>query len=278
MLTRLTLVLTMTAQPPSMQAAQDAFNDGDYANALETYRKLAQTPGTPLPVVRAGEHNSLVELHRVTGEAAHMCDAQALARGVLAGDLLRSDDERRVWQARAADDAAKLAAVSAAAGRDVCAPDEPPPAPGVRERPPARTRIEPPRTEPTRAEGPAPSSPVRPPPTRRPMVRRVGAGLLIASGGLLVGAFSLLAGRARVDASIRDVNGALWAMGREATPAERAQVDAADRRYVDMSRAALALGLTAAAATMTGAVLMALPGRHRAIRSGVRPAGIVFAF
>lgn len=270
MLTHLTLVLTVTLQAPSMQAAQDAFNDGDYASALETYRKLAQTPGAALPVVRAGEHDSLLELHRVTGDAAHLCDARTLARDVLAGDLLRSDDEQRVWQARAADDAAKLAAASSVAGRDVCAPDEPPP-PEVRERPPASAE----RTEPPRAEGPAPSPPVRPSAPRRPTVRRVGTGLLIAGSGLALGTGALLGARTAANATILALDRTASSEGRPLSPDEHDLAVRSDRRYVNLTGAAIAVGLVGGVSVLAGVVLWALPSHTRAVARW-RPSGFAF--
>lgn len=261
MLVRLTLALSMTLQAPSMKAAQDAFNDGDYAKAVELYRALAQTPGAYLPVVRAAEHDSLLELHRVTGDAAHLCDAQALARDLLAGDVLR-DEERRVWQARAADDAAKIAAASALAGRDACAPNEPP-APEVRERPSPYV------------EGPSPPPPVRPSPARRPTGRRVGTGLLLAGTGLALGTGVLLGARAAANATIREIDRTASAEGRPLTADEYEIAARSDRRYVHLTQAAITLGIVGGVSVLAGVVLRALPSRTRAIARW-RPFGFAF--
>lgn len=126
-----------------------------------------------------------------------------------------------------------------------------------------------------RTEGPA--APVeRPAPPRRSRTRvGVGVGLLSVGAGLLGGMTAVLVARrgdedrlaALADAQAMRPDHAL-------TERERADARAWDARYVRLENTGKVLGTLAGLSLVAGAVVLALPPRHRqAVRARLRPSG-----
>jgi hypothetical protein len=96
MLTRLTLALTMLA-PPSQEAADAAFNAGDFQKALDLFLERAADSSVHRPDALHGAHDSLIALHGATGEGEHLCRALALTRELLANGPFADTEERAAW-------------------------------------------------------------------------------------------------------------------------------------------------------------------------------------
>ncbi|PCC69300.1 hypothetical protein SAMN02745121_08771 [Nannocystis exedens] len=120
MLMRLTLALTMLA-PPSQQAADAAFNAGDFRKALDLFRELAADPSVHRPDALHGAHASLIALHGATGEGEHLCHALELTRELLASGPFADAEERAAWteiEARDVDRVKRAGVTCAAATSD----------------------------------------------------------------------------------------------------------------------------------------------------------------
>ncbi|PCC68957.1 hypothetical protein SAMN02745121_05710 [Nannocystis exedens] len=119
MLMRFTLALTMLA-PPSQEAADAAFNAGDFRKALDLFRELAADPSVHRPDALHGAHASLIALHGATGEGEHLCHALELTRELLASGPFADAEERAAWtEIEARDvDRVKRAGVTCAAASD----------------------------------------------------------------------------------------------------------------------------------------------------------------
>ncbi|MCY0994809.1 hypothetical protein OV203_47220 [Nannocystis sp. ILAH1] len=120
MLTRLTLALTMLARP-SQEAADAAFNAGDFRKALDLFRELAADPSVHRPDALHGAHASLIALHGATGDSEHLCRALELTRELLVSGPFADAEERAAWteiEARDVDRAKRAGVTCAAATAD----------------------------------------------------------------------------------------------------------------------------------------------------------------
>lgn len=277
----LALVLSMLA-PPSEEAARAAFNAGELERALELYLERAEDPDVHPPDALAGAHDCLRALHRETQDVEHLCRALDLARAVRARDVFVDDDERAFW--------AELEAKDAALAGDACpvpplpagTPEDPQPGtetPG--EDGPAASHGESEGAPKSKAEGPAPLPVLKDSPLpRRPRDRIIGGSVLTAVGvGLLGGMAGALASREQADATIAAITGNAIAEDREFTPAERAAVHEADRRYTRLDATWPALLAAGSVSLITGLAVMLAPNREPS-RARVRAsgAGLVYSF
>ncbi|MDC0723532.1 hypothetical protein [Nannocystis bainbridge] len=120
MLMRLTLALKMLA-PPSQEAADAAFNTGDFREALDLFLERAADSSVHRPDALHGAHDSLIALHGATGEGEHLCHALELTRALLASGPFADAEERAAWaeiEARDLDRVKRAGVTCAAATSD----------------------------------------------------------------------------------------------------------------------------------------------------------------
>ncbi|PCC68216.1 hypothetical protein SAMN02745121_08621 [Nannocystis exedens] len=279
----LALVLSMLA-PPSEEAARAAFNAGELERALELYLERAKDPDVHPPDALAGAHDCLRALHRETQDIEHLCRALDLARTVRARDVFVDDDERAFW--------AELEAQDAALAGDACPasplPDATPEdsqsgtkASGEDVSVTAAIDGESVAAPENKTEGPAPLPVLKDSPRpRRPQGRLIGGSVLSAVGvGLLGGMAGALANRERADATIATITANAIAEDRDFTPAERAAVHEADRRYTRLDATWPALLAAGSVSLITGLAVMLAPNRQASrIRARAGGAGLVYSF
>lgn len=178
------LALLLFAAPTAEQLAQERFNAGDYEGALDHYVAWAAEPGTHVQDALWGAHESLLGLHKKTGDIDPLCRAYQLAQDVLGRDDFRDDNERDAWHELRATDAQNIDAASASAGRPMCAPTT------------TAEELLPVQPRPARPRLAAPRTPLK--------IEPHGTGLLI-SGGVLLSAAAALGGVATYRALQRDL-------------------------------------------------------------------------
>ena len=283
MLTRLTLALTMLA-PPSQEAADAAFNAGDFRKALDLFRERAADPSVHRPDALHGAHDSLIALHGATGEGEHLCRALALTRELLANGPFADPEERAAWTEIEARDVERIERAHV-----TCAAHTPPAATESLASEPAGTQaapIQPPGPQANEPDVDALLPVTGRPPTARSIASapRPGRGLAIAGGAVLsvglgfIGASGSLGGRML----------AMWresrALHQEAVPfgtEEQVERNAALARDYQRLRAPMvATAIVGGSALVVGAVLVGV-GAKRLARVADRaallptPGGIV---
>lgn len=272
MLTRLTLALTMLA-PPSQEAADAAFNAGDFRKALELFLERAADPSVHRPDALHGAHDSLIALYGATDAGEHLCHALALSRELLANGPFADAEERAAWaeiEARDVDRAERARVTCAApsdttpAGTPVATADSP-----ASERPTAA--IQPPSEPDVDALLPVTGRP----PAARSTTRRRDRELLIAGGVTLGVGLGLATAAGVLGGRMLDIwreADALYAANGPVGPGAVADQSAALARDYDRLQAPmLATAVIGGSALVVGAVLTGV-GAKRLSRATSRAA------
>lgn len=264
MLMRLTLALTMLA-PPSQEAADAAYNDGEFRKAFDLFLEAAADSNVHRPDALHGAHASLIALHEETGETEHLCRALALARELLANGSFADDDERAAWVELEARDVDKMqrAKVTCTAAPSTTTPTE------AAKEPPGTLTVSAPDEDPLLPV--VSRSPARP--TKRPAP--VGRGLTIAGGVTLAAGLGLTGAAGYLGGSMLHAWRDSRALHEETGPLgtqEQADKDAAlARDYQRLRAPMLATALVGVSALVVGAALTAV-GAKRLARAASRAA------
>ncbi|MDC0716229.1 hypothetical protein [Nannocystis bainbridge] len=287
MFLHLVLVSTMLAPPPSEAEAVAAFNDGNLELALKLHRERAAAPGVHAPAALYGVHDSLRALYRTTENVAHLCEALAVASGLLARGGFASEKERAAWVELEAADAALVRKAGVQCPTPPSEASEPtptrepraegpPPVPGAKDSPTSPGTKDSPPAPGAKDSPPAPGAKDSPP--WRPRGRVIAASVLGAVGvGLLGGMAGALVRREQAESELAAIASA--GQGREYTVAERAAAHDADDRYIRLHATWPALLIVGCVSLITSAAVLLAPtragSRARARASG---AGFVYSF
>lgn len=219
-----------------------------------------------------GNFKRAFEAKETGGDVADLCGLAAVMR--LVAPLDDDADAAQVKLNKAAQAEATLERLKGPAWRSVCEPagtreeahDEPSNA--------AATAAD--ETRVGQTEGPTVRPVQRLAVPRRSRARvGVGAGLLSAGAGLLAGAVAVLVARRSDEdrlAALADAQD--MRPDHTLTARETADALAWDARYVRLENAGKVLGTLAGLSIVVGAIVLALPPRHRqAVRARLRPSG-----
>lgn len=191
--------------------------------------------------------------------------------------LIESEEDRRGIPNEVAEleaHAVAVAAPCAPAPPEPATPSPPPPGPETSSPPPLAPAAS---TAPPLAEGPLDSPITRPSLTRTHGQIVGGVSLFGAAVGFGAGLAVCFVARGPEAARITALDQRATAAGRDLTGDERAQVDAADDRYVRLSNGGKVLGVFAGASLIAAVVVLAMPPKKN-VKIRARAVGVRIEF